>query len=151
MPSVRELVTQSGADTETRVSFATGLTADGKALWQINGIEAYWKDGAAVAAADWSLTAYLETSATAFDPANIDVIDSLAWGLQNTGGVAVAVPYEPQKAHMLIEPRLTAQPTLYVGVASAGTSQANDVVIVVYYEVVKATDNEVLRMLVGGA
>jgi hypothetical protein len=152
MPSIKQLVTQSGNDTATAVAIETGLTADGKSGWQINGIEAYWSDGNTVAAADWKLDAILNTLGAGLTTvASDDEIARVSWGLQNTAGVAVAVPYEPSKQYFLVEPRVTVQPFIYASVESTSTSQANDVIFVVYYEIVKLTDIEVLRLLAGGA
>jgi hypothetical protein len=151
MPIYRELVTQGGADTETRVAIATGITAAGREVMAITAIEAMWSDGAAVAAADWSLQAYVNTSDVGFDFELATTVTAVSWGMQNTAGVAVSVPYEPVKRWELLEPRITAQPNIYVGVASAGTGQANDVVIQVHYKLVKLTELEVLRLLAGGA
>lgn len=150
MASIRTLVTQSGADTFT--SSALALPAlDGKSGYQINGIRAYWVDGAAVAAADHSLTATVQVASSALTFADDEWIDGVAWGLQNTAGSAVAVAYEPMKEHMLEEPRLTVQPSIYVAVGSAGTSQANDVIVEVFYETSKLSELEYLRLLAGGA
>jgi len=125
------LVTQSGADTYTAGSISTGLTADGKAGWQINAIEAFWSDGAAVAAADWSVNAACQTVATQTTYGDDDEITRVSWGVQNTGGVAVANPYDPVKTAILIEPRVTVQPSLFFGVTSSNTAQANYVIFVV--------------------
>ena len=152
MPRINELVTQGGADTYTEVPILTGLTADGKAGWQIDRIEAFWVDGSTPAAADWQMSAIVKTiETTQTDFGDDDEIARVSWGLQNTAGVAVAVPYEPQKFVDLFEPRVTVQPVIYVAVDSANTAIANDVIIVVYYQVVKLTDIEVLRLLAGGA
>lgn len=150
MPSIRTLVTQSGADTFTATAIALAAL-DGKSGYQINGIRAMWKDGAAVAAADATLYASVQVAATELTFLDDELIDYVAWGIQNTGGVAVAVPYEPIKEHELFEPRLTVQPDIYVTVASANTSQANDVVIEVFYEITKLSELEYLRLLAGGA
>lgn len=152
MPRVSELVTQSGADTYTEVEVLTGLTADGKAGWEIYAIEAFWSDGQAPAAADHQvnvLVKTIETTQTAFG--SDDEIGRVAWMMQNTAGVAVAVEIEPIKQLQLFEPRVTVQPSIYIGVASANTAQANDLYVVVYYNIVKLTDLEVLRLLAGGA
>jgi len=151
MASEKRLVTQSGADTFTVVAIDTNLTVEGKSGWQINGLRAYWVDGAAVASADHSLQATVQNINTVVTFADDEYLDGVAWGLQNTGGVAVAVAYEPFKEHFSGEPRVTVQPEIYVGVASAGTSQANDVIIEVFYEIVKLSDLEVLRLLQAGA
>jgi len=151
MSQVALLVTQGGADTFTAGSIATGLTADGKAGWSILGFAAFWVDGASIAAADWSLSAKLATIATTTTFGSADEVERLSWGLQNTAGVAVAVPYEPVRRVMLEEPRITVQPLLYCQVESAGTANANDIIFKVFYEIVKLTDLEVLRLLAGGA
>lgn len=151
MPSIRKLVTQSGNDTFTAVAIPTSIVVDGKVGWSINGIRAYWVDGAAVAAADYSMDALLLTDGVTHTFVDDEWIDSVNWGLQNTAGVAVAVNYEPMKEHFLGEPRVTVQPNIYAAVKSAGTAQANDVIIELFYEIVKLTDLEVLRLLAGGA
>lgn len=150
MPNEKVLVTQTGADTSTAATIQTGLTVDGKTGWSVFAIEAYWADGSAVAAGDWSLSAYVNTTGTTSTPVQDDEIGRVSWGLQNTAGVAVAVPYDPQRSVVLIEPRVTVQPQIYAVVQSAATGQANDVVLIVYYEIVKLTDLEVLRLFAGG-
>jgi hypothetical protein len=145
------LVTQGGADTFTAGSIATGLTVDGKSGWSISGFDAFWVDGKGVAAADYLVAAQVATVATATTYGEDDEIGRLTWGLQNTGGVAVAVGYEPIKSLLLLEPRVTVQPEIYVQVYSEGTSNANDIIFIVYYEIVKLSDIEVLRLLAGGA
>ena len=150
MAAIRQLVTQSGADTFTAVALSLPAL-DGKSGYQINGIRAYWVDGAAVAAADYSLVATVQVASTELTFADDEWIEGVAWGLQNTAGTAVAVTFEPMKEHMLEEPRLTVQPNIYVAVGSTGTSQANDVIIEVFYETSKLSELEYLRLLAGGA
>lgn len=146
-----QLVTQSGADTFTAVAIATGLTADGKSGWSISSIRAQWVDGAAIAAADYTLEAKVATIATTTTFGSADEVERVMWGCQNTGGVAVAFGFEPIKEQFLTEPRITVQPFIYAQVASAGTANANDVIIEVFYDIVKLSDLEVLRLLAGGA
>ena len=150
MPSIKQLITQGGADTFTSAEFAFPAL-DGKSGYQINGIRAYWVDGAAVAAADYSLDAVVQVESTVLTFADDEWIDNVSWGVQNTGGVAVAFPYDPVKEHFLERPRVTVQPAIYGAVKSAGTAQANDVIIEVFYEVIKLTELEYLRLLAGGA
>jgi hypothetical protein len=151
MIKTSKLVTQTGNDTFTSAAISTGLTADGKAGWSIAAIEAYWVDGTAVAAADWSISALLGTISTVTTFGDVDEIARISWAMQNTGGVAIAVPLEIQKQVVLLEPRITVQPTIYAAVSSAATGQANDIIISVFYDLVKLTDLEVLRLLAGGA
>ena len=151
MSSKKVLVVQSAADTFTTTQISTGLTSDGKSGWEITALEAFWSNGESVAAADYEINAVLATISTATNFDDIDEIARISWGLQNTGGVAVAVPYDPVKEKLLIEPRLTVQPILFLGVISSATAQANSVRIAVTYNIVKLTDLEVLRLLQGGA
>jgi hypothetical protein len=151
MAKIFTSVTQGGADTASSQSISTGLTADGKSGWEISAIEAYWVNGETVPAADWELDASVTTVNSTFNFSSLDVIGALTWALQNTGGVAVAVPFEPIKRNVLLEPRLTVQPTIYCRVDSTLTGIANNVIFAVYYEIVKLTDIEVLRLLQGGA
>lgn len=148
----KKLVTQSGNDAATSSTWETGLTADGKTGLSILGFHAYWADGQAVAAADWKLSAIINTTgASSTTPASDDELARVEWALQNTGGVAVAVPLEPNKSFVLPEERITVQPEIFLCVESASTGQANDVIFVVQYELVKLSDVEVLRLLAGGA
>lgn len=150
MQSIRTLVTQGGADTFTSTSLSLP-SLDGKSGYQINGIRANWKDGAAVAAADYRLDATVQVASTVLNFVDDEWIDGVAWSCQNTAGTAVAMQFEPSKEHFLAEPRVTVQPDIYVAVGSSSTSQANDVEIEVFYEVVKMTELEYLRLLAGGA
>ena len=151
MSKIQFSQTQGGNDLTTSFAQATGLTADGKVGWQINAIECYWLNGESAAAADWEVAGILATESNAVNFNVPDEIVRLAWGLQNTGGVAVAVPYDPVKRLVMIEPRITVQPNLYGVVFSSGTSQANQIQFSIYYDVVKLSDLEVLRLLAGGA
>lgn len=145
------LVTQSGADTFTNGIIETGLTADGKSGWSIKAIEMFWQDGYSVPAGDWTLDAKVTTVVTDTLFGDDDEIGRWSWACQNTGGVAVALPLEQIGQLILIEPRVTVQPVIYCQVKSGATTQANDVVFVIYYDIVKLTDIEVLRLLAGGA
>lgn len=151
MAKVRKLITQTGNDVFTSVGIETGLTVDGKAAWNILGFKAYWVDGAGVAAADWSLDALVLSDGNNHTFIDDEWIANISWGVQNTGGVAVAVQYEPFKTMTLEEERITVQPNIYLGIRSALTGQANDVIFELQYEIVKITDLEVLRLLAGGA
>lgn len=150
MSSIKQTVTQSGADTFTAVELSLPAL-DGKSGYQINGIRAIWEDGYGVAHADWWLDAYVQVENTVQAYDADELIDFVAWAMQNTAGVAVATPLEPVKEHFMAEPRLTVQPAIYVAVASGGTSQANDVTIEVFYEKVKLSEVDYLRLLAGGA
>jgi len=151
MPVFIGSITQSGADTFTQTAIDTNITVDGKSAIEIFHIEGFWDNAEAVAAADWECNLVLATVASSTAFAAKDEIGRVSWGLQNTGGVAVAVPYEPQKFYVLPEPRVTAQPWIYAGCQSQLTAQANLMRFKIYYNIVKVSEIELLRLVVGGA
>lgn len=151
MALYKGVVTQGGADTFTAATILTGLTADGKSGWEITGFKAFWANGYTAAAADAICNAVLATIATATLPNSDDEICRAAWAVQNTAGVAVAMNFEPVKRADLTENRVTVQPDLYVHANSATTGLTNVLYYEISYEIVKLTDLEVLRLLVGGA
>lgn len=150
MPIAKLLVTQSGADTLTSTVIPLP-SLDGKSAYNIKGIEAYWVDGAAVAAADYSIDAIVATVNTSITFVDDEWIASVSWGLQNTLGTAVAIPYEPMKSAYLNGERLTVQENVYAMVKSSATGQANDIIFRVEYEIEKISELEYLRLLAGGA
>ena len=151
MPIIRQLVTQGGVDTFTAGTIDTNMTADGTVAWQINKIRAFWSDGYTAAAADQLLSAVLATQATATVPTDSQEIDRVVFAISNTAGVAVAYTMDLVKEVFPSAERLTVQPFLYLHVDSAGTGLANDVYFEIDYTVVKLSNPEVLRLLVGGS
>lgn len=143
--------TQGGADTASSASIDTGITVDSKSGIEIFAIEVFWDNAEAVATADWEMNACLATVSSAQSFNSADEICRVSWGMQNTAGVAVALPYEPVKTVILLEPRVTVQPLIYMQAVSTLTGQANTIRWKVYYNVVKLTDLELMRLLVGGS
>lgn len=151
MPIIKQLVTQGGVDTFTAGTIDTDMTADGASAWQINKIRAFWADGYTAAAGDQILSAVLSTQATATVPTDAQEIDRVVFAVSNTGGVAVAYPMDLVKEVYPSAERLTVQPNLYLHVDSTGTGLANDVYFEIEYTIIKLTNNEVLRLLIGGS
>ena len=152
MSILRGVTTQTGADTFTQTAIDTNLTADGKAGWEIVRMRAFWAGMYALAAADMTLSAILSTQITTVTTLNQAAeIARVNWAIANTAGVAVAFPVEQIKQDDLIETRVTAQPLLYLGVSSATTGAANVIYWEIEYNIVKLSDVETLRLLVGGA
>ena len=150
MATLKGLVTQGGADTFTASTILTGLTADSKSGWQIEGFKAFWSNGYTAAATDAIANCILATIATVTLPNNDDEIVRVSWGVQNTAGVAVAFNFEPLKIGNLTESRITVQPEIYVHANSTTTGVTNVFYYEIVYSIVKLTDMEVLRLLVGG-
>jgi len=150
------LVTQSGADTQTAASIATGLSLLGSGFFGIKilGVDFDWVDCAAVAAADSRLDAIISTVET---PAlNFTTDDNVllkgSWVVQNTGGVAVAIPVDPIKSVMPFPgyESMTVQDDLWLIAASSNTAQANDLRATIYCETVKLTETEWYRLRLAG-
>lgn len=148
--SKKGLTTQGGADTFVATAIDTNLTADGKAGWEIIAVSAYYTNGETAAAADSDVSLILATQATVTTFDMDEEIYRLNWAVANTGGVAVAYPVPLVKRELLIEPRLTVQPIIYVQVSSTLSGLANAVAWEFHYNIVKLTDLEVLRLLQGG-
>jgi hypothetical protein len=148
--SKRGLSTQGGADTFVATSIDTNLTADGKAGWEIVAFSAYFTNGETGAAADSDVNAILATQATVTTFEQDEEIYRINWSVANTAGVAVAYPVQLVKREILVEPRLTVQPTIYVQVSSSASGLTCAVAWEFHYNIVKLTDIEVLRLLQGG-
>jgi hypothetical protein len=148
---VRETVTQTGADTTTRVAIDTNIQVDGKTAWSLVAMRAFWLNSNVVPAADYYLNAIVSTVNAATTPVSIDEILRVNWTMQNTAGVAVAVVIDQMHSEFVMEERLTVQPSIYVGLQSAATGQANIVDFILQYDLVKISDLQLLRLLQGGA
>lgn len=147
------VVTQSGADTTTQGIINTDLSVDGKSGWLITKLVVYWNNMKSGAVVDSELEAMLSTqvtTATVFSAseelARVEFMGQLA-------GVAASFAYMESIKEAVFVPseRITVQPQLYLTVASAATGQANVVYYAIEYDIVKLTDNELLRLAVGGA
>lgn len=146
----RGVVTQGGADTFTTVAIDTNLTADGKSGWEIAAFSGYWSNGETAAAADSDVNLVLaaQSTVTTFD--QDEEIYRLNWSVANTAGVAVAYPLNLVKREVLIQPRVTVQPILWVQASSTSSGLANVFYFEINYDIVKLSDLEVLRLLQGG-
>lgn len=144
------LVTQGGADTTGYALFPLP-DLDGKSGRRILGMRAFWSGAQAAAAADHVLQAIVQTQTGAVAaPTDNEFICAVAWGQQNTAGVAVTLNYEPYKEVALMDERVTVQ-DIYAAVPSTTTGLTNTVYVQLFYETVKLTELEYLRMLAGGA
>jgi len=151
MTIIRGALTQGGADTFTSVAIDTNLTVDGKVGWEITGFRAYWANGYTGVAQDAIASAVLATLSTVTTPNLADEIARVSWAIQNTAGVAVAWSFIPIQLCYFLEPRVTVQPMIYFHVNTSTTGLSNAMYYELSYNMVKLTDIEVLRLLVGGA
>lgn len=151
MATYKGIITQTGADTFTAAQILTGLTVDSKAGWQITGFKAFWSNGYTAAAADAMANCVLSTLATITTPNLDDEIARISWGIQNTAGVAVALNIDPIKQAAMTEPRVTVQSDLYVHANTLTTGLSNVFYYEISYDIVKMSELEVMRLMIGGA
>jgi hypothetical protein len=95
---------------------------------------------------------YLQTIATLTTSDSDDVIARCSFGTAITGAADVGFQCFPENEVVLFEPRLTVQDSIYVLSRNVvGSTTAPVIYYEINYEVVKLTDLELLRLLVGGA
>jgi len=145
------VTTQTGADTTTSTTIDTGVTIDSKLGIEITAIEVVIPGLTAAPAGDFRVDFILATTTGQVLFNSADNIDQISWGVQNTAGVAVAFDFEPKKLLVLPEPRLTVQPLLYATLYSTGTTLTNVAYWRIFYDQVKLTDLELMRLLIGGS
>lgn len=153
MPSITSTVIQSGIDVLTYVAIDTNLSADGKAAWSIKGLRGYFQNGyTANPALDWTVSAIIGTTNDDPDFGDPQIMDFLNWSSRSLGASLVGFEmFEAVQEHVPMEERITVQPIIYLSAKSINTGQANTLIMQVFYDVVKLSDLEVLRLLAGGA
>jgi len=147
----RGTLIQSGANTFTQATIDTNLTIDGRTGWAITGFKC-WASTlyTEVTTADYTLAGILATQATTVTtPDDNEEIARIQWA-NNFSTAAVAYPVEPIKLAEMLETRLTVQPQLYFGIDSAGLTAAARIYYEFSYDIVKLSELEVMRLLVGG-
>jgi hypothetical protein len=150
MGVIRQRVTQSAADTATAVQLPL-VALDGKSGYEIKGMEVLLTNGVSLPASDWQINAKLLTANGTYTFSDDEVICEIDWGFANVAGVAIGNMIEIQKEKFLMESRITVQPQIFVQLSSVVTGLVMVADFRVYYDLVKLTELEYLRMLTGGA
>jgi len=151
MSIVRGTLIQTVADTFAQATIDTNISIDGKFGWEITGFKAYCSTlFAAPTTADFEVEAILSTQATTVTAmSDSEEIARVEWANQFTTA-AIAYPVEPIKLALMLESRATVQPQLYVGINTSGTGVVQRIYYEISYEIVKLSELEVMRLLVGG-
>jgi hypothetical protein len=154
MATKRGVVVLPAAGTFTQDTFDTNISADSKIGYAITGFKAYMRsrDATGVEVPESNLIeCILSTKITTITtPDEDEEIARVGFALAFSTAAGFAVP-EPSKRAELLEPRLTVQPNLYIGVKGSVTVGAiTDIYYEIAYDVIKLTDIELLRLLVGG-
>lgn len=151
MAILRGTLIQSAANTFTQDTIDTNLSTDLKSGWEITGFRC-WASTLYTEAttADYTLAAVLSTQATTVTTLDeSEEIARIQWA-NNFTTASVAYPVEPIKMAEMLETRLTVQPQIYFGIDSTGLTAAARIYYEFSYNIVKLTEIEVMRLLVGG-
>lgn len=151
MAILRGTLIEAVAGTFVQATIDTNISVDGKYGWEINGFKAYLSTGyTEVTSADWHVDAILstqETTATAMSDS--EELARISWA-NNFTTASVAYPMEQIKIADMLETRLTVQPQIYVGIDADGTGAVSRIYYEISYSIIKLTELEVMRLLVGG-
>jgi len=152
MALVKGSVTMSAANTLTVATIDTNLLVDGKTGWEIRGFLGYASTLEVQVLADIEASLVLATIPTITTMDMEDEVARCAWQIMVTGAVDAAI-YVPDgiKQAVMIQPRVTVQPQIYVQAVTTGYTNPGTFYWMLEYEPVKLTDIELLRLLVGGA
>jgi len=154
MALVKGVAVLPALGTLTSVSIDTNITADSKSGWEITGFKAHLRSRDATGIEYLEamvIDAKLATVATVTLPDSDDEIARVTWGLAWSSAASFTPIPIIQRADMT-ESRLTVQPLIYVNVVNTvGIVAITDIYYEFSYDVVKLTDVELLRLLIGGA
>lgn len=154
MATERGVVVLPAAGTFTQGTFETNITSESKYGIQVTGFKAYMRsrDATGVEVPESNLIeCILSTRITTITtPDETEEIARVGWGLRFSTAASMTET-EPAKSAILLEPRLTVQPTLYIGVkGSVAIGAITDIYYEISYDTIKLGDVELLRLLVGG-
>lgn len=152
MASVKVQATQTAINGTVVATIPTGLTIDGRTGWKISGgrwqyvsVNNAW-DGIADAAINYQLT----TEGQQLDFLDPDII--LQGGIEFSGGTASSgVQLVTTGVDVLPEGRVTVQPSLDLVLFTTGMVSTLIMGFELFYEPVRLTDLEVMRLMQGGA
>jgi hypothetical protein len=153
MPSVKNFVIQATPNADAEVAIPTLLTVDGKSGWMITGVKFSVTNLAQATIPTADCSAIMELNTEIGSQSAVDN-DSVAIEYIAVSGIAASVSaFQLQTTYNAVLPsgRLTVQPNLYLHVKSLGFLSGLAIVAEVFYEIVKLTDMEVMRLLQGGA
>jgi hypothetical protein len=153
MSSFKQTVSQAIVNTAVEKVIDTGLTVDGKAGWNIQGVRFLWHNAmqSVVPTADCFLTIQVNTETGDQEFMDKDSVFTTTMGVSGIAASVSAMWVQPEFQQALIIPRTTVQPSLYLRLSSNALAVQASVHIEIYYEVVKLSDLEVMRLMQGGA
>lgn len=153
MSSIKQTLVQTASNATTSVEIATGLTVDGKAGWSITGMRFSLPNLSAGHVATVDCNVFIQVNTETGNQVFVDKDSIFNQCLQFSGIAASTTSLQVfgDGTVVLPLPRVTVQPTIYLTVISNGMAVPLQADIELYYEIVKLSDLEVMRLLQGGA
>ena len=154
MAVIKGLVALPALGTLTQTLVDTNISADSRYGWQIEGFKGTYLSENATGVETpeaFRIDLTLSTKATVITtPDDEDEIARVDWDLFYSAAGMASIGLAKQA--VVLEPRLTVQPILYVtGYCPVGLASVSNLYFEISYSVVKLTDVELLRLLIGGA
>lgn len=154
MATERGVVVLPAAGTFTQVTFDTNISSDSKFGINVTGFKGQIRsrDATGVEVPESNMIELILATriTTITTPDEPEELARIAWSLGFSTAAGFA-SIEAIKEAKMLEPRLTVQPALYIGVKGSATIGAiTDIYYEFSYEIVKLSDIELLRLLVGG-
>lgn len=154
MATLRGVVVLTAAGTFIQDTIDTNIATDSTIGWEITGFKATFRSRDATGVEvpessiiDCILSTRVTTETTPDETEEIARV-SLAMALSTAASIS---SIEVNKQAIILEPRLTVQPNLYVGAScSVALAAITDIYYEIQYEPVKLNNNELLRLLIGG-
>jgi hypothetical protein len=139
---------QGGADAFVQSTITTEINPSDGLVWKILGVEVGFDPSLMMLlSADswvmWQITRDTKTATTNYVDQDVVMLDGFSNSLTTSGEVLVPLSHKWEPIGDLI----FAEPTMYLALDSANTGQVLSATMRVYYEMVKATEIEILRML----
>jgi hypothetical protein len=153
MSSIKTSIVQSTLNSTVEITLPTGLTVDGKAGWNIQGVRFLWANAAQCVTPVADCMLFIQLNTETGNQQFTDK-DNIIYGIMASSGIAASTSsfwVDGNYQQVLPVPRLTVQPALFLNVSSIGLIINASIYAEVFYDVVKLTDLEVMRLSQGGA
>lgn len=140
-------LTQGGADTFVQGSVDTGILPENGLAYKVNEIEISFSSSFAGLSADavcrWSVTRDTKTGVAALSDPDVFLEDGFAVSLTTSGQILVPQKYRyPGLSGVYL-----VEPTVYAQLGSSGTGLTNVATMRLYYETIKVSEIDILRIL----
>lgn len=151
---------QTGNDVSTWAQIPTGMNPGEPVALALESLSFYWENARSssivTSVGDVLFSSMVGRSPVVPSLVNPDVFGMASVSLSK-GGVAQTTTegayglIMPDLFDVELEPALTLQPYIYIGIVSGGTNQANSINFRISYETVKLTQSEYVKLLAASA